>query len=91
MHGKPRTQPLLGLALQLRRFCRQLISLVDVRTRLHEPRQDRLLAFGPEGAALRDLDRVRQRLGQIGKQNAPSHPLILKMMLARNPPPVVLR
>ena len=61
----------LDAALEPRlRALAQLGRLVDRGTALadREARQDRRLHARPEGAALRDLDRRGDRLGQIGEQ-----------------------
>ena len=81
-----------GLGLRLRSSA--VSSLSDLlrrgaRAGGDEARQDRLAALRAEGAALGDLDRVGQRLGQVGEQRR--HLLGgLEVMLARQPAPVVL-
>ena len=56
-------QPVLGARAQFGRLVDRSTLLAD-----REARQDRRLRPRPEGAALRDLDRRRERLGQVGEQ-----------------------
>ena len=59
----PALEPGLGALAQLRRLVDRRALAAD-----REPRQDRRLHPRPEGAALRDLDRRGDRLGQVGEQ-----------------------
>ena len=61
-------QTLLGLALQLGRFEAEIFDFAQAVVAGNEARQDGLLALGPKRTADCDFDRVRQRLGKIGKQ-----------------------
>ena len=74
---------------QLRRLRCELILLAGSLARGHEPRQDRLAAPRPVGAALGDLDGVVQGLRQVGEQ---LRHLVggLEVVLARQPAPLVL-
>ena len=59
----PAFEPGLGALAQLRRLVDRRALAAD-----REARQDRRLHARPEGAALRDLDRRGDRLGQVGEQ-----------------------
>ena len=61
--GDPALEPRLGALAQFRRLVDRRAAFAD-----GEARQDRRLHSRPEGAALRDLDRRGDRLGQVGKQ-----------------------
>ncbi|CEG07881.1 hypothetical protein BN961_01287 [Afipia felis] len=63
----PVRQPLLGLPLQLGRLGGGRVLVMFATD--GKVRQDRLTRFGAERAALRDLNRGRQRLGKIGEQH----------------------
>ena len=87
---QPRREAGLGLRGQLRGLEPQQLLLARARRGGDEARQDRLAPPRPEGAALGDLDGVRQGLRQVGEQLR--HLLRgLEEMLARQAPPVVLR
>ena len=59
----PALEPRLRALAQFGRLVDRRAALAD-----REARQDRRLHARPEGAALRDLDRRGDRLGQIGEQ-----------------------
>ena len=86
---QPLAQALLGLAPQLGGFQPRLLGLADRVVAGDEARQNRLAALGAEDAALGDLDRVLERLGQIGEHLR--HRLgALEVVLARDAAAVVL-
>ena len=69
--GEPNAEPLLRLAPELGGFRLGECARGDGGV-AEEGRQDRLARRGAEGAAPRDLDRVRDGLRQVGEQLAPS-------------------
>ena len=78
----------MGLPPQLSRFKTRLLRLTHIVATGNKPRQDGLAAFGAKGAALRNLDGVLKRLGQIAEDLG--HLLrAFERVLRRHPPPVV--
>ena len=69
VNAEPFGKALLGLAAQLGRFGGGGFRRVADAGADGEQRQDRLAGQRPIGAALRDLHRRGQRLGQIGEQH----------------------
>ena len=86
---EPRAQSLLGLALQFARLGGELGGRIGARRCCDELRQDRFTRCRPHMAAARDLQRVGDCLGEIGKQRA--HGVLRFEMMSRGQlAPVVL-
>ncbi len=81
--GEAADEPRFGLRFQLGGFSRSRVLRA-----WNEARQDRLARTRPERAALGDLDRVLNRLRQIGEQRR-HFALRLEVMIGREATPVV--